>query len=127
VELLSQAEVWGLRALLIGVLVALYGVALLLGAGPVILASWFFAPRPPAEAPGANDAPFWCWQAVVAYVVVLVIAARVLTFLAFDLHKYPVPFLVYALSLALGLTLWDRRKRSRRHRSDALKQLKETP
>jgi hypothetical protein len=48
--------------------------------------------------------------------IVLGIAGGILTLSDLAPHDHPVPFLVYGLSLGLGLTLWDRWLTSGRER-----------
>ena len=92
-----------------------FGMVLLMGAAPVILTS-----RKARMQRGQGgwketiDCPFWCWQTVAVYMVVLGIAGGILTLGDLAPHDHPIPFLVYGLSLGLGLTLWDR-WRTRRH------------
>jgi len=114
---------WGILYLvmMLGGLLAAVILLVLLSAGPVILASESAstrAARAPAwrRPPGQSEPAFWCWQAVASYLIVLLMAALVLTFVGLDPHGFPVPFLVYGLSLGLGLTLWDRRRRSKERR-----------
>jgi hypothetical protein len=59
---------------------------------------------------------FWRWPTNVAYLIALWAVARLLTRLGDDLHAHPWPFLLFGLTLGLGLTLleaeWDARRRA---------------
>ena len=98
----------------VGVLGSLLAAVVLLSTLPVILASESARGVRWGQM-GERSPVFWCWQAVSAYGVVLWMAKEALTYFGLDPHVEPVPFLVYGLSLGLGLTLWDRRRRCKGH------------
>lgn len=115
---LSPIDFFGLVLIEGGLLAFVF----LLSAAPVLMAFSLAhdraaiarAVRGQHEQPGEEEPAFWCWQAVVAYLIVLWIAKEALTFFGFDPHREPVPFLIYGLGLGLGLTFLDKWYRGRR-------------
>jgi len=54
--------------------------------------------------------PFWCWPMTSAYLFLLWSGDTLLTWFGVNSHAPPMPFVLFGLSLGLGLTLLEWRR-----------------